>query len=275
MNDNNKMLKTLTLCSIDTPRSRSYLVYTTRIAIGKKARTLIDLEALSQFVYPNFVYVNKLPIFNLAILKRLQLANSSCKLIYQATQITHTVSSYTDTSLFYITDLYIYDIVLGICQLEEHDIYISFPNRTLTFNSLACRAGCLYYARLYTVLIDNSGRTKDVTLPIPKGEEEDVCIISAAAFLRIAKRKDYELFALQPKDFAAIGSEANYSNFAITSKDYKTFIRAKEAVDPCSKLLSYYYDLADVFRYKLDFKLPLYQRTNYAIKLKAGAEPPY
>ena len=127
---------------------------------------------------------------------------------------------------------------------------------------------CLKGAYNYTILYEDNGRIRDVTPP--SENIEDLCSVSAIAFIKLSKKKGYDLFALQPKDLENVTEYI--ASFAITLEDYDKFITAAAAIDLRVKLPKEYYSQADCFRYKNDFKLLKHSKLDYTINIKPNSD---
>jgi hypothetical protein len=73
---------------------------------------------------------------------------------------------------------------------------------------------------------DLDAATSELPQSEPLDTYQDIYTVSALAFLKMASRKDYEVFVIRPKDFASLA--------AISSQDYESFM-AKMHKEPPSR----------------------------------------
>jgi hypothetical protein len=256
----------------DVPGHANHLVVTSFISDRIKAKTLLDTGASSPFVSSNFVRIHNLPRIKLALTKTMRMADSSPVEISEAVNLSQRISTHTDQCLHYITPIHNYDIVLGMSWLEEHNPDIDFASRTINFNKHSCLAQCLP-GKPCIITVDRKG---DVYQPSIDNNELDICTVSAAAFIKMARKRKNETGVLWPEDLrdSSAGNE-HLRCFAISPEDYDKFMTQAEYADPKDKLPPEYHDFTDVFKHKDEFKLPPHKGVNHPINLKPGTEPSY
>lgn len=281
------------------PKQGKHLIYLGRIVtqLGqKKSKTLIDYRGTLCFTYRGFVRVHKLLTIKLPRFKRLRLVDRHILRLIYTVQITYTIGDYTDRTLYYITDLDQYDLVLGMSQLEEHDLTISFIKRTILFSLGTYYKQHCYARRPYSIIVDTYGRTRSQSplleaqlLASPSKADKDIYTISTDTFLRIVRRNrkrvhravydlggNDRLFILQLEDLKANKDTVEHvSTFTISPEDIKKFIDSSTKTDPLTKLPQRYHYLANAFRYKTNQKILAYGPSDYTIILKLGEQPPF
>ena len=254
----------------DVPGHANHLVVTSFISDRIKAKTLLDTGASSPFISSNFVRTHNLPRIKLSYAKTMRMANGSPVEITEAVNLIQRIGTHTDQCLHYITPIHNYDIVLGMSWLEEHNPDIDFSSRTINFNKHACLAQCLP-GKPCLIAVDHQGH---VHQPELNNKDLDICTVSAAAFIKLARKRKHETGALWPEDLKD-GRDEHLRCFAISPEDYDKFMTQAEHVDPKVKLPEEYHDFTDVFKHKDEFKLPPHKGVDHPINLKPGTEPPY
>ena len=201
------------------------------------------------------------------------MANGTYDTVHRAAEITFRIGGHTNTYISYIILMDTYDLILGMSQIDEYYVSIRGGKRTLTFDYSTCKAACLDRGLLSTIYIDKRAKLYVKERPLDPSNS-DICLVSTIAFAKLAKRRDYKTYVLQPKDFVAEDNE-HLQSFVITSKDFDKFIITLAKTNPLTKLPKEYYNLVDVFRHKDDFKLLPRRKVDYTINLKPSEEPPF
>jgi hypothetical protein len=91
---------------------------------------------------------------------------------------------------------------------------------------------------------------------LPLDHSLDICAIRATPFMRLACRKDMEIFA-------------------VTTADIEKALAPKQYMDPKTKLNQEYWDLLEVFSRKKADELPEYRPYDHKIELVPGSQPSY
>lgn len=143
-----------------------------------------------------------------------------------------------------MTQLGHFPLVLGIPWLQKHDASPKLSSNSLKFNSPQCAKNC---TSSHIPIAVNG-----ITL-----EKLNIQLIGSAAFTRLAKRKDVQIFA-QPL------YEINKALDAKTTKEQWKEQIPKE-----------YHEFIDMFDSKLANLLPPRLQYDHKITLKEGTEPPF
>lgn len=169
-------------CKIDTPE-KSVL-----------SNCLIDTGAwTSGFINSSFARQHKLPLIPLTNPYSIRLADD--KVAQQVTHITQVhfrMNDHVDDQLCLVINLRTFDLILGMPWLKLHDPQLSFRDRSLSFDSDHCMAGCLLHGKPVTIYSkQNTHKTSE-----RKFEKHDITQISAYAFTKEASRSDHQVIAM-------------------------------------------------------------------------------
>lgn len=111
-------------------------MFTAQVA-DTTATVLLDSGASRDFISSRFVADNSLPTSPLPGLLRVRLANGSLSTSALGCQLPFSISTYSDSRLFTITELQGYDIILGMPFLKQYNPVIDWQLSTVTFSSHA------------------------------------------------------------------------------------------------------------------------------------------
>jgi reverse transcriptase-like protein/integrase-like protein len=251
----------------------NHMTLSTRVN-DTKAFTLLDNGSEPTLIDYSYAQRLKLPPFKLAKPIPLYLGNGQrYGDLTEATLIDLRIGNHNEQLLCYLAHIPRYQLVLGDSWLTEHNPYIHWKDRTITFSSQDCLSrGCLRHGRPHTAYATDS----PLKYAIQAAQDTDVQIISAYAFYRLARRKDHDGFLMQPKD------DQKYFNAAttntVTSEDYDRFMTGKPSysIDELKQRVpKKYHSMIDVFLKQDADKLRPHGPEDHEINLMEGATPPF
>lgn len=264
-------------------------VYTTKGPV--KAALLTDTGASAMgFVDSKFAKLNKLPLVKMTKPCRLRLADNelASSIIDKIAQVKIAIGDHTEECWCLVTTIGNFDLILGMPWLELHDPYISFKERSITFQSDYCMSNCL----LHHKPAKEFSKGKDVTANESKWKTEDIAEISAYAFLRLSEDRRNQTIALWPEDFERLEYEYERPEYegpdhpgltsdvaAITPEDYEQFFH-KLRKSPITieelkeKVPKVYHRWIEVWSPIEANKLPPHRSVDHAIELQKDAVPP-
>ncbi|KAG9665731.1 hypothetical protein KCU87_g10162, partial [Aureobasidium melanogenum] len=208
-----------------------------------------------------------------------------------------------------VTHLAHTSILLGYPWFALHDAVIRPKAGTITFDSTYCNKHCQTdptTLRLRSEEPTTKSMTPEVvleTLTVPttprlRSDPIKCAQISALAFKKFAKRKDYQIFSCSLRDLeraTAQGTETGDRGLSLQrmeeelaepmnltpnlrldnmQTDLEAYRKSKD-VDPALILPNQYHEYLDVFSRKDAKTLPPHRSYDHAIDLVPGKEPPY
>jgi hypothetical protein len=212
------------------------------------------------FINETFTQSHSLPLQPLRYPRRLDVADgspTSSGSITHLAELRLSVANHHESVPCFVTKLGHYPIILGKTWLSRHNPKIDWDLNTVTFNSDHCCHSCTA-PRHFPVQVSGITSIPDEFLPlgISKSKPLDLCMIGAAPFAALIRRKNVEVFA-------------------ITIRDIEKALSPKEYVDPAVKLPTMYHDLLNAFSKADADKLPPRRPYDHKINLEAGKTPPY
>jgi RNase H-like domain found in reverse transcriptase/Reverse transcriptase (RNA-dependent DNA polymerase)/Integrase zinc binding domain/Integrase core domain/Aspartyl protease/Chromo (CHRromatin Organisation MOdifier) domain len=212
------------------------------------------------FIDETFAQSHHLPLQPLRYPRRLDVADgspTSSGSITRLAELRLSVANHHESVPCFVTKLGHYPIILGKTWLSRHNPKIDWGLNTVTFNSDHCRHSCTA-PRYFPVQVSGMTSIPDEFLPIgiSKSKPLDLCMIGAAPFATLIKRKNVEVFA-------------------ISMRDIEKALSPKKYVDPAAKLPTIYHDILDAFSKADADTLPPRRPYDHKINLEAGKTPPY
>src|SRR4029077_5550571 len=180
------------------------------------------------------------------------------------------IGTHTEQILCYLANLSKYKIVLGDSWLQDHNPYVNWKKRSLTFNSADCmEKGCLLSGKPHTENADGANKIKTK-------KSIDIEIVGAKTFYQMVNRKDHQGYMLFPR-----GNEKCFFSTVtntVRSEDYDVFMKGKPTYsreELLKRVPKEYHSEIDVFLKEEADVLPPHRREDHEIRLVEGATPPF
>jgi hypothetical protein len=288
----------------DAPESAEHRVIPVTIArLGGsaiKAEAMIDCGGTEEaFMDRRFAAQRKMQLLPLRKPRVLELADG--RLVDRMTHLAifnlEVGEGHVEQILAYVTDLAEYGVILGRPWLNKHDPTIRWSADRITFDSGYCLHHCLkynlpttVYGRVGCPISDSQEKEKRAKRRSDKEQVKpdrrgafDVFGVSAAYFMKVARKVGAQLAALWPEDWDRVDAPPTEDMTAakvcaVTASDWDKFMRAKKEYtrqEIEEKLPEQLRQYAWVFEKNRADSLPPHRNSDFEIKLKDGANPPY
>ena len=151
-------------------------------------------------------------------------------------------------TLCYVTQLHADPLILGLLWLWDHKVTINCEKDCRVFDFNHCHQRCMSAKTVILCILRIILEHSDLELSL------NICIVNAASIIRLAHRRNYELF--------------------ITSiKDIEKALALWEAVDVLAKLPREHHEFATLFSQKEFNKLPSHWPYDHIIPLLSDKKP--
>jgi len=220
--------------------------------INVNLSVLIDIDATGYaFIDDSFAQRHSLPCFPLSEICTLQGFDDqpavSDPITHYALVKLRVPSEELEETLFYVTQLPQFPVVLGLPWLKSHKAIIDLRHNQLTFEPQANPEPVPETL--------SSTSIPAVSVPAPPTSSPpkhlEVYAIGSAPFLRLARKKNHDLFA-------------------ISMRDIDKALKITPSVDPATLLPPEYHDFLDVFSRELADTLPERRPYDHKIQLQKG-----
>ena len=152
-------------------------------------------------------------------------------------------------TLCYVTQLHADSLVLGLFWLQDHKVTINCEKNCLVFDFNHCHQRCMSAKIVVLCILRTILEHSDLEPSL------NICMVNAALIIRLAHRRNHELF--------------------VTSiKDIEKALAPWEAVNVLAKLLREHYEFTTLFSWEEFNKLPSHQPYDHTIPLLSDKEPP-
>ncbi|KAI0992503.1 hypothetical protein K3495_g15682, partial [Podosphaera aphanis] len=151
------------------------------------------------------------------------------------------INSHSEIATFFVTKLGSYPLVLGIPWLQLHDPLLRFKDNTILFDSDMCRSKC---------------NTCSIPTPVKGVALQRPQLISFAAFSRLARKHNLQIFATKVEDMDSCVASNSVGDW-------------KDSVPIC------YHKFYNMMDEKFANELPPRRLYDHKIPLKDGKEPPF
>lgn len=169
----------------------------------KKTDAFLDPGANGDFVRPSFAQTHNLPLISLASPMPLKLADGTemHQKVDSAVLLNITMGTHEEQRICYVAEMN-YDVVLGLPWMATHAPNVDWGTGETVFDSAHCKDCCLREGRRCTVWSRNhvEKRKRENELANRTIDGVDVQLVSAAAFLRLAGRKHWQVNVIDMAD---------------------------------------------------------------------------
>ena len=208
-------------------------------------------------------------------------SDASAGPVTQSTTALLNISGHVEKTVFFLTHLDQYQIVLGLPWLRRHNPVVDWRARTMTFLPEFCKE-CRVTRRHTTPLIHPEPPLPAPSLspsnsaPAPAPPPLDVKLIGAVPFVRQARNRNVEVFTARYSDVCkALLHKDPLALQAASSADIAKALEDKPRPDPKSLLPPEFHEFLDVFSRQAADKLPPHRPYDHRIELQPGKEHGY
>jgi len=220
--------------------------------INVNLSVLIDIDATGYaFIDDSFAQRHSLLCFPLSEICTLQRFDDQSvvfdSITHYALAKLRVPSGELEETLFYVTQLPQFPVVLGLPWLKSHKAIIDLRHNQLTFEPQANPE------------------------PVPETlSSTSIPTVSVSASSTSSPPKHLEVYAIDSASFLRLARKKNHDLFAIFMRDIDKALKITPSVDPATLLPPEYHDFLDVFSRELADTLPERRLYDHKIQLQKG-----